>query len=58
MKYYTARQVADILEVHERSISRWIKEGKLPAVRIGNRYRVSHEDLERFLEERRTNRKR
>ena len=56
MRYYTAKEVAEILKVHKRSVARWIKSGQLPAVLLGNRYRVSHEDLERFLEERRSNR--
>lgn len=56
MTYYTPQEVADTLKVHRRSITRWIREGRLTAVRIGGQYRISKQDLERFLEERRTNR--
>lgn len=56
MEHYTAREVAEMLKVHERTISRWIKDGRLPAIRLGNRYRISRQDLEKFLQDRRTNR--
>ncbi|GEA15393.1 hypothetical protein E308F_16370 [Moorella sp. E308F] len=31
-----------------------IEIGELPAAKIGNRYRIAQEDLEQFIEERRT----
>ena len=58
MTYYTPQEVAEILKVHRRSITRWIREGRLIAVRVGQQYRISKQDLEKFLDERRTNRKR
>jgi len=57
MEFYTVPQVAEMLKVHRRSVARWIQAGELRAVKLGNRYRISEEDLEKFLEERRTNRK-
>jgi len=57
MTYYTPQEVAEILKVHRRSITRWIREGRLTAVRVGQQYRISKQDLEKFLEQRRTNRK-
>jgi len=56
VQHYSAKQVAELLKVHPRTVSRWIHQGQLPAVRLGNRYRVSQKDLKSFLANRRTNR--
>lgn len=51
MKFYTTFEVADILKVTERTIRKWINEGKLEAARLGGTktVRVSGDDLNRFL---------
>jgi len=36
---------------HPRTIARWIREGRLPALRAGSRYLIEPEALERFLRE-------
>ncbi|SRR5579883_3293277 len=41
----TADQAARFLQVHVRTIHRWCREGRLPAIRAGSRYRVRLEDL-------------
>jgi excisionase family DNA binding protein len=56
--YYTTEEIAKMLTIHVVTVRRWIREGKLPAILLGKSYRVTKEDLRRFLEERRTNRKR
>jgi len=56
-EYYTSEEIARILSIHVATVRRWIREGKLPAILLGKSYRVTKEDLRRFLEERRTNRK-
>ncbi|MBX3705034.1 MAG: helix-turn-helix domain-containing protein [Pseudomonadales bacterium] len=38
-------QVAEILGLHVRTVRGWVREGRLPAVRIGKQYRVAREDL-------------
>jgi excisionase family DNA binding protein len=50
MRYYTPRQVAELLQLTPQVIYEYIKAGKLPAIRLGTRYRISAEDLDRFLE--------
>lgn len=52
LKFYTTSQVAKMLEVTKGTVRIWIQEGKLKGVVISNRYRVSHQDLKRFIEER------
>lgn len=47
---FTQEQAAAIAGVHASTISRWIKSGKLPAHRFGERYlRIYREDLEALL---------
>jgi len=56
-QYYSTKEVANILGVHQKTVAAWIRAGRLRAVRPGTRdYRIHKEDLQRFLEERRTNR--
>ena len=52
----TVDDVADRLSVNEKTIRRWIKVGRLPAVNLGHRtgYRIREADLDRFLLERQT----
>lgn len=49
MDYFTPEQVADKLQFTVRTIYRLIHEGKLPASKIGRKYRISEEQLERFM---------
>jgi len=48
--YYTVDQIADLLHIHPKTIQRYIREGKLPARKIGKSWRVSGHDLSRFTE--------
>jgi acetyl-CoA/propionyl-CoA carboxylase biotin carboxyl carrier protein len=43
----TPRQVADQLGVTVRTVQRWIRDGRLPAERVGGRMRVSRSSLGR-----------
>jgi excisionase family DNA binding protein len=53
-KYLTCEQVAERYGVKVITVWAWIREKKLPAIRIGKGYRVKPEDLEAFEEARRT----
>lgn len=44
----TVRQVAYILKVHHLTIRRYIRDGKLKAIRIGGNVRVKESDLQNF----------
>ncbi|MBP1929165.1 excisionase family DNA binding protein [Methanolinea mesophila] len=52
--FYTTDQVADILHVHIKTVRELIKAKKLKAVKIGNEYRITGEQLRRFAEENET----
>ncbi len=52
--YLSAEQVAERLGMHVKTIQRYIREGQLPASRIGKRWRVSARDLAAFTQRQRT----
>ncbi len=47
-KYYTPQEAAEILKVHEKTIYKWIKEGKIRAITIGGVYRIPEEGMPRL----------
>lgn len=47
-RLYSPQQVADLLGLHVRTVRRYLREGRLEALRIGNRYRIPHDALEAF----------
>jgi excisionase family DNA binding protein len=48
----TVSEVADVLRVSRMSIYRMIKQGEMPAFRVGRGYRLREEDVHRYLKER------
>ncbi|KWX67484.1 helix-turn-helix domain-containing protein [Mycobacterium sp. NAZ190054] len=47
--WYTAEEVAGILGLHVRTVRGYVRQGRLPAVRIGKQYRIAAQDLEEFI---------
>ena len=47
--YYTPQEVAERLKLRVHTIYDYIRKGRLPAVRLGNRCRIAQADLEAFL---------
>lgn len=47
----TVEQAADFLQVHKITVCRYIREGLLPAVKLGKMYRLLSRDVEAFLQE-------
>lgn len=48
-KLLTPAQVAERLQVTERAVYAWLREGRLRGLRAGRLWRVREEDLEAFL---------
>lgn len=46
---YTIEKVAEFLDVHKKTILRYIKEGKLTANKVGGRWRIHGNDLTSFI---------
>ncbi|MBQ1093622.1 helix-turn-helix domain-containing protein [Streptomyces sp. B93] len=45
---YSVEQVAERLGLHVRTVRKYVREGRLKAVKIGKQYRITHEDVEAF----------
>lgn len=45
---YSVEQVADLLDLHVKTVRGYVRAGKLKAVRIGKQYRIARSDLEEF----------
>src|SRR5580765_3668859 len=48
---YTADEVAELLNLHVKTIRRYVREGRLKARRIGKEYRITRADLDEFAGE-------
>jgi len=58
-QYYTTEQIAKMLGVKNViTIRRWILKRWIPAIKIGKEYRITKSDLDKFLEDRRTDKRR
>ena len=50
-KLLTPPQVAQRLQVNERTVTQWLRRGHLRGFKIGKEWRVSAHDLDAFLEQ-------
>ncbi len=48
--YYTVEQISSMLNIHPKTIQRYIREGKLRATKIGKGWRITGHDLSAFTE--------
>jgi excisionase family DNA binding protein len=48
----TPGEVAERLKISVYSVRRWIKQGELPAYRVGRAWRISTDDLAQWLSKR------
>ncbi len=49
-KLLTPADVANLMQVNERTVVRWLRKGHLRGFKIGKEWRVSVKDLEALLE--------
>ncbi len=49
-KLLTPLDVADRLQVNERTVNIWLRKGRLRGFKIGKEWRISPDDLQAFLE--------
>jgi excisionase family DNA binding protein len=50
-KLWTPPQVAERLQVNERTVTQWLRKGHLRGFKIGKEWRVAQRDLQAFLED-------
>ena len=48
-QYYSIEEVAKRLKVAYLTVYRWIQAKKLPAIKAGKQYRISKNELDKFL---------
>jgi len=48
---YSAKEVAKILDISYKTLTRLINTGRIKAIKIGTQYRITKQELERILEE-------
>lgn len=48
-KYYTVKEVADRFRVSRQAVYDWIQDGKLSAIRVGERVRIPESALASFV---------
>src|SRR5215218_2553088 len=55
MTYLTVAEVAERLKVYPGTVKRWLRDGRLVGVSLGDRagWRIAEADLERFLQSQR-----
>lgn len=44
-------EVAQVLGLSRRTVIAWLQNGKLNGIKVGNRWRVREEDLDKFIDE-------
>ena len=54
----TVEKVAEILDVHIKTVRAYIASGELPAIKLKRDYRITRTDLDNFIRQRRTDQKR
>ncbi|HNX29714.1 MAG TPA: helix-turn-helix domain-containing protein [Syntrophomonadaceae bacterium] len=50
MELLTVEEVASYLKMNPEVIRRWLRENRLPGIKVGKEWRISKEDLENMLD--------
>lgn len=50
-KLFSVHETASLLGLHAKTVERWCRQGEIAAVRLGTRWRVSAQELERIARE-------
>jgi excisionase family DNA binding protein len=49
-RYYTSPELAAVYKVTRQAIWSWIKQGRIKAIRLGTKYRISESEWMKFLD--------
>lgn len=52
-RFYTIKEVAELLKVSDGGVRKWLKSGKLKGIKLGRIWRIKKSDLDEFVNERR-----
>ncbi|MFD1676952.1 helix-turn-helix domain-containing protein [Alicyclobacillus fodiniaquatilis] len=48
--FLTVDQLAQMIDMHPRTVRRYIREGKLKAIKVGGEWRIRREDVKMFMD--------
>jgi len=51
MKHYSTEEVSELYNIKPATIRKWIREGKLKAVKLGHLWRIREDDLKEFIKQ-------
>jgi excisionase family DNA binding protein len=52
--YLTVEQVAEMLQVHQNTVYRWLENGKMKGALIGGTWRIRKLDIDAFFDQKPT----
>ena len=47
-------EVAEILQIHEKTVKKWLREGKIQGIKLGKSWRIEKEELKEYLNKKKT----
>jgi len=50
-RFYTTKEISQILKVKKQTVAKWCKSGRLKAIKVGKGWRVKAKELRCFLNE-------
>lgn len=50
MNFYSVDEAKEMLKISDTTLYKYIRAGKIPAVRLGRQYRISEETIRAFAE--------
>lgn len=54
-EYYSPQEIAEKFNIKPRTVSAWIRQGKLKAIKLGDLWRVHVNDLNEFIRKSQSN---
>jgi excisionase family DNA binding protein len=48
-KFYSPKEIADHFNIKPDTVRKWIKQGKIKAIKLGDIWRISETDLNKFI---------
>jgi excisionase family DNA binding protein len=48
-KYYSPEEMAEQFNLKPATVRKWIRQGQLKAIKLGGLWRISEEELQRFV---------
>lgn len=52
--FYTTEEIADLLKVSAKTVREMIKSKRLEAVRVGKEYRITEDQIRKYIKENKT----